>query len=112
MRHCGKCGSAGADNAHSCARCGSPLDDRTGGQEKGGPRLLLSTFNPSDVAFVKSLLESAGIAYYIEGEEFALVRPLAVPARIMVSGPDYDDAREILKDFKGRITGLAISDEK
>ena len=45
---------------------------------------VLGTYNPADIAFLKSVLESEGIQYFFKGEHFMYVRPLADPVRLMV----------------------------
>jgi len=60
---------------------------------------LVATFNPIDIAFIKSLLDAEKIEYYLEGENFLQVRPLVSPARIMVESSRLDDAKELLKDY-------------
>ena len=61
---------------------------------------ILSTFNPFDIAMIKSLLEGADIIYYFHGEQFSYVRPWVEPARLMVCREQADEAREFLKDLK------------
>jgi hypothetical protein len=59
---------------------------------------ILTTFNPFDIAVIKSLLDAEGIIYYFHGEHFNYVEPLASPARLMVDKEQAETAREILKD--------------
>jgi len=66
---------------------------------------FLATFNTGDIAFIKSVLEANDIIYYIEGENFLQVRPLAVPAIIKVDKIQYEDAKLLLKDFKSGTFG-------
>ncbi|HPB68032.1 MAG TPA: DUF2007 domain-containing protein [Candidatus Omnitrophota bacterium] len=58
---------------------------------------LVRTFNQGDIALIKSLLLAEGIEYYLQGEDFNLVRPLAVPPVFMVREEQYQDAREIIQ---------------
>jgi hypothetical protein len=60
---------------------------------------LLVTFNPGDVAIVKSLLDSAGIEYFASGEGFCLARPLVEPVRFLVRADQVEEARELLQDL-------------
>ena len=58
---------------------------------------LLRTFNQGDIALIKSLLQAEGIDYYLKGENFNLVRPLADPPIFMVREDQYPEAKEIIK---------------
>ena len=69
---------------------------------------LLATYNPADVAFIKSLLESEKIAYFFKGEHFMYMRPLADPVRLMVRTDQVEAARELLSNIKLSITGINI----
>ncbi|RMG04320.1 MAG: DUF2007 domain-containing protein [Nitrospirae bacterium] len=60
---------------------------------------ILSTFNPLDIAMIKSLLDPEGIEYFFLGEHFNYVRPLADPAVLMVRREQEEMAREILRDL-------------
>jgi len=59
------------------------------------------------LALIKSILESHDILYYVQGEGFLQLRPLAQPAAVMVDEKQFSEAKEIMKDFKLRFTGLA-----
>jgi hypothetical protein len=68
---------------------------------------VLSTFNPGDIAFIKSILDSEGIIYYFQGEHFNYVRPLVEPAKLMVEKDQVETAKELLKD--ANLTFMAIN---
>ena len=73
---------------------------------------VLFTYNAADVAFIKSLLDGEGIAYYFLGEEFMYVRPWVEPARLMVDKKEADQVRELLKDANLSITAANRSGKK
>ena len=73
---------------------------------------VLATYNPADVAFLKSLLESEGIQYFFKGENFMYVRPLADPVRLMIRTDQADEAVELLKHVELSITGINLGNEK
>ena len=59
---------------------------------------ILATYNPADIAVIKSLLESEGITYYFKGDHLTL-RPIGDSARLMVSREEAETARELLSDL-------------
>jgi hypothetical protein len=59
---------------------------------------VLETFNPGDVAFVKSLLDAEVIPYFVEAEHFNQARGFALPMRFFVRAADAERARELLAD--------------
>jgi len=61
---------------------------------------VLATLNPMDISFIKSLLDANNIEYLIEGENFLQVRPLVSPAIIKVNKIKFEEAKDLLKDFK------------
>ena len=69
---------------------------------------VLATYNPADVAFLKSLLESEGIQYFFKGEHFMYMRPLADPVRLMVREDQVEAALELLKDVNLSVTGISV----
>ena len=69
---------------------------------------VLATYNPADVAFIKSLLEGEGIQYFFKGEHFMYMRPLADPVRLMVRADQVETARELVKDVTLSITGINL----
>ena len=71
---------------------------------------LLSTYNPSDISLLKSLLDPEGIIYFFQGEQFSYVRPLADPVRLMVKKDQISKASEIIKDLDLSIVAYSHSD--
>lgn len=62
--------------------------------------LIMEIRNAGDQAFLKSLLESAGIVYYMQGEHVAPYFYHALPIRLMVRKDQVALARELLQDFE------------
>jgi len=73
---------------------------------------MLATYNPADVAFLKSLLDSEGISYFFKGEHFMYVRPLADPVRLMVRTDQVAQAMEVLEDVELTIAGINLHKDK
>lgn len=64
---------------------------------------IFTTSNRSSIATAKSLLQSAGIQYYVKGEDVqSLIGFGAIDGvpEIQVAEEDAEEAREILKDLK------------
>ncbi len=72
---------------------------------------ILSTFNPADIALVKSILDAEEITYFFKGEHFTYVRPFADPARLMVARDQAEEARELLKDLDLSYMGVNMPAE-
>lgn len=70
---------------------------------------VLSTFNPGDIAIIKSVLDTEGITYFFQGEHFTYVIPLALQARLMVKKDQVEQARELLKDLKLSCRGINVA---
>lgn len=69
---------------------------------------VLATYNPADIAFLKSLLESEGIQYFFKGEHFMYMRPLADPVRLMVRSDQAAETRELLGDVNLSVAGINL----
>ena len=87
-----------------CADCDIPLVDRLPEKEATEKqnkdfREILMMVNAGEIAMVKSLLDDAGIDYYLKGGHFAVLRPFADPARLFVRMDQYEEAVEIIKDL-------------
>jgi hypothetical protein len=61
---------------------------------------ILETHNAGDRVFLKSLLNAAGITFFIRGEYVAPYVFNALPMTLMVKKDQADKAREILKDIE------------
>lgn len=72
---------------------------------------VMGTYNPADVAFIKSLLDSENITYYFNVEHFMYIRPLVEPTRLMVKKDEVEIARTLLKDIKLAITGINLKND-
>ncbi len=114
MKYCPKCKTEYEDRVEMCADCQVPLEkDLPKDSSEETPQKpvkfteLFNTFNPADIVFVESLFNAYDIRYYVQGEQFGHIRPLAQVTRIMVDEEQYEEAKELLKDFKGRFMGLA-----
>lgn len=71
---------------------------------------LLSSLNQGDIGIIKSILDDAGIDYYVFGENFLSTEPLLQPARFFVSEDQLEDAHEVLKGFDLKIFGASKND--
>jgi hypothetical protein len=103
---CPKCGAEYREGFTQCADCGVPLvwDEPVKAGDQGEAFVeyveILRTFNPADLAIIRSLLTDAGIDYFVKDEHLALVRPLVEPPAVMVSRDQVQEAVDIIKDLK------------
>ena len=109
---CPKCRAEYRDGFHTCSDCNVELVDEL--QPLPEPEFvdfveILATYNPADVVFLKSLLESEGIQYFFKGEHFMYMRPLADPVRLMVRQDQVEEAIELIKDVKLSVSGISLS---
>jgi hypothetical protein len=68
-------------------------------RDSTGFELILEVRNAGDQAFIKSLLDAEGIAYFMQGEHVAPYLYHALPMRLMVRKDQIASARELLRDF-------------
>ncbi len=68
---------------------------------------VLQTYNPADIAIIKSLLDGEGITYYFKGDHLAL-RPMGDAARLMVDRQQVDRVKDLIKDLKLSYTEPSI----
>ena len=109
---CPNCRTEYREGFTVCADCNVDLVD-TLPDEKGYEFIdfkeVLATYNPGDVAFLKSLLESEGIHYFFKGENFMYVRPLADPVRLMVRADQIELAVDLLRNVKLSFMGINLN---
>jgi hypothetical protein len=111
---CPKCRAEYIEGFSTCADCNVDLVEDLPPLEEEQPEFinyveLLATYNPADIVFLKSLLESEGIQYFFKGEHFMYMRPLADPVRLMVRQDQVDDAFDLVKDVKLSVAGLSFN---
>jgi hypothetical protein len=112
---CPKCRTEYRRGFTVCADCSVKLVDELSPEpepEFVDFKEVLATYNPADVAFLKSFLDSEGIHYFFKGENFMYVRPLADPVRLMVRTDQADQAIELLKGVDLSIAGISIDSDK
>jgi len=112
---CPKCKSEYKKGIKTCVDCNVPLVDKLAGEtpkEYIKYKELLFTYNLADAAFLKSLFDANKIRYHIKGETFLQLRRLIQPVGILVDKEQFEEAKELIKPFKARFTGLAIDKDK
>lgn len=109
--YCPKCRAEFREGFDTCSDCNVALVESLPPEET--PEYVdytevLSTFNPSDIAIVKSILDSTDIPYVWEGDYFTTAEPLVTPARLMVQTERAAEAAEFLKDLSLSYSGLDV----
>jgi hypothetical protein len=111
---CPKCRAEYREGFYVCADCNLELVHDLPPEEE--PEYIeyeevIGTWNPTDVAFIKSLLDSENITYYFKGEHFAAVRPLLEPAILMVKKDEVEKAENLLSDLNLAVTGINLGND-
>lgn len=111
---CPKCRAEYREGFYTCAECNIALVDHLPPEPQ--PEFVdfeevLATYNPADIAFIKSILHAENIECFFKGEHFLHMRPLADPARLMVRSDQVELARDILKDLDLTFMGIHLSKE-
>lgn len=110
---CPKCRAEYREGFFTCSDCNIKLADELPPlpePEFVEYKEILATYNPADVVFLKSLLESEGIQYFFKGEHFLYMRPLADPVRLMVRQDQVEETVELVKDVKLSVTGISLNE--
>ena len=110
---CPKCRSEYREGFYTCADCGVDLVDALLQEPEIELEFIdfeeiLATYNPADIAFIKSMLEPENITYFFKGEHFLYLRPLADPVRLMVRKDQAEMAKEILADVDLAFMGIRL----
>ena len=97
---CPQCRTEYREGFYTCTDCGVPLVSEL--PPEPAPEYLefeeiLISLSSSDIAMIKSLLDSEGITYYFRGESSYSYAP---PTRLMVQKDRADEAREILEGLE------------
>lgn len=100
---CPECGYEYRDGFTVCPDCDVALSNEPPVSDDGPVYAeyveVLDTFNPFDIAIIKSMLDAEGIEYYFIGENFGGIYPMATAPRLMVIKDKAQDASEFLKDL-------------
>ncbi len=94
---CPQCRIEYREGFYTCTDCGVPLVSEL--PSEPAPEYvefeeILISLSASDIAMIKSLLDSEGIIYYFRGESTLFYAP---PTRLMVQKDRAAEAREILE---------------
>ena len=108
---CPKCRTEYHEGFSVCADCDSDLVDELPPEEV--PEFteyveVLGTYNPADVALIKSILDAENITYYFNAEHFMCVGPLAEPARLRVRKDEAEKAKELLQGLNLSVIGIDL----
>lgn len=108
---CPRCGAEYREGFTECADCHVPLTDAAPPppEEPQYADLVpvMATYNLSDIAIVKSTLESEDIPHFFEGEMFNTVRPFVQPVRLFVPRSNVDEVVEILRGLRLKFFSLS-----
>jgi hypothetical protein len=66
---------------------------------------ILETDSLTDIALIKSALDSEGVRYFVQGENMKFIRPVD-PAVLMVAEEDVQRAVKLLRPLKLSYSGL------
>ena len=99
---CPKCRTEYREGYYVCTDCNSDLVAELPAEEE--PEIIdyvevMGTYDPADIALIKSIFDAENITYYFKGEIFLVVSPFADPARLMVKRDEADRAKEILREL-------------
>ena len=108
---CPECKSEFVEGIGICPECHVHLVDKL--EPEPEPEFvdfeeILATYNPADIALLKSILDSEEITYFFKGENFQHLGPLADPARLMVRKDQVETAADLLKDLKLSFMGINL----
>ncbi len=101
---CPKCKSEYREGFYRCADCGGELvyqlppevSDKVAAEEFVE---VFSTYQQGDIAFIKSILDGEGIAYFFQGENSIMLIAAGAYARLLVKSDEAPRAKEILQDL-------------
>ncbi len=113
---CPSCRAEYIDPAvRECADCQEPLVDALPEEDHeptpGGYVEVLSTYNPSDIAMIKSLLDGTDIPYFFAGEQFLYSQPMIQAARLAVPASKLEETRELLAPLELAYTAFGDAEE-
>ena len=109
--YCPECKSEFIDGIKICPDCDVSLIEELPPEPE--PEFVdfeevLATYNPADIALLKSILDSEDITYFFKGENFQHVRPWADPARLMIRIDQVEKVTDLIKDLKLSYMGINL----
>jgi len=112
---CPQCRAEYVSGIEKCADCHIPLVPYIPAKHEKALHdyvEVLSTYNASDVAVIKSLLNAEKIKCQFRGEIFNLTWPLVQPVRLFVKEDQAEAAKKLLKGMPIRFTGVSPAPAK
>ncbi|MCP4747403.1 MAG: hypothetical protein GY874_14870 [Desulfobacteraceae bacterium] len=111
---CPQCKTEYRDGFSTCSDCGESLvaslpedpDTQFVDYEE-----IMRTYNPADIAIIKSILDAENITYYFQGEHLVL-RPMGDAAKLMVAKQDAENVRELISDLNFSYTETSARTEE
>jgi len=102
---CPKCGAEYREGFYKCAECGTDLVAGQPPETEDDVRYVemvevFSTYNPGDIAIIKSILDGEGIHYYFQGENTNLMVGGGSYARLLVQADQVERVRDILQELE------------
>lgn len=120
---CPICKSEYVEGISVCKECDVPLVDKLPGEEQTENETqeinkdlkfeeVFVTANQNEIVFIKSLLDEAGIEYYLSGDVSNLFGALGDSIRLMIREDQVEETLELLKDLDlGSTSGPAENEE-
>jgi hypothetical protein len=102
---CPNCRAEYQEGVRVCADCGEPLVSALPAEPPpptGDLDLVevLATYNPGDVAILRSVLDANAVEYFMHNEHFAHLRPMVEPTRLLVRGEQVELVQDLLKNLR------------
>jgi hypothetical protein len=101
---CPKCKYEYIEEIKTCPNCGISLVEKLDDGKDMIPEYVelvtvMYTRDRALIAFVKSILEDAGIKYFVKGESLLGLGRAAIDAEVQVEKNDVEVVKELLRDF-------------
>lgn len=102
---CPKCKAEYRDGFYKCVDCGIGLVTELPAEVAPevifeNPVEVYSTYQQSEIAFIKSILECERIPYFFQGESALLIFTAGAYARLFVNAADADRVSELLRELE------------
>lgn len=103
--YCPNCKSEYREGFFKCADCNTELVSELPSEIEDEVSYVemvevFSTYNPSDIAFIKSILDGENIHYYFQGESTLMMVAAGSYARLLVQKDQAERVKSILNELK------------